>query len=483
MVPFCQFANFVLPIFAVWTKIAIFAEIFIADIFYTRNTMGEILSERIQDALVKLKIEELNAMQKSAVEHCRDNSNMVLLSPTGTGKTLAYLLPLLERLDRSCTNVQALIIAPTRELARQISEVWRSMATDFRITALYGGRAVAEEAALLQNVSSAVVVGTPGRLIDHLKAGNFLPSECRTLVIDEFDKCLEMGFCDEMQQLLQMLPCVESRFLLSATDSEEIPQFADVDGVERLDFRSADEQPQERIRFHKLTTTPDDRLQALYNLLCSLNGEPAIVFCNFRETVDEVRSFLVGKKMIVSAYHGALEQKMRELALYRFSSGCANVLVSTDLAARGLDIRAVKHVIHFQRPMTADIFTHRNGRTARWEADGCVYVITYHDHPLPDFMPGDIPEFRTAKNPRLPDAPRWSAVYVGKGKRDKISRGDLVGFFIKKGGLQPDELGSIMVFDRYSYVALRRDRMRAVLQAVKGEKIKGIKTLVEPVRA
>lgn len=436
----------------------------------------------IEQVLRKLNIESLNGMQAAAVEHCAKNSSMVLLSPTGTGKTLAYLLPLLQRLNVGCNNVEAVIVVPTRELARQVAQVWRSMDTGCRMTALYGGRPVVEEVALLQNTAANVIVGTPGRLIDHLKQGNLIADECRLLVIDEFDKCLEMGFHEEMQQLLELLPSVDSRFLLSATDCEEIPEFAAADGVECLDFRTDDEQPSERTQFYTITTTPDDRLQALYNLLCAINGEPGIVFCNFRETVEEVRSYLAKGKLIVSAYHGALEQKERELALYRFSSGCSNILVSTDLAARGLDIKDVRHVVHFQRPMSADIFTHRNGRTARWDAEGAVYIISYHEHPLPDFVPEAIGEYRLKGKYPLPALPEYMALYIGKGKRDKISRGDIAGFFMKKGGLRPEDIGAIAVFDRYSYAAVKRSKGRALPGLLSGEKIKGVKTVVEPVR-
>lgn len=444
--------------------------------------MIKILPDRVQAALRKQNIDALNSMQQAALEHCRDNNNMVLLSPTGTGKTLAYLLPLLMRLDASLKCVQALIIVPSRELARQVAQVWQSMDTPFRMTALYGGRPIVEEVAQLKHNSSTLIVGTPGRLIDHLKQANFLASDCHHLIIDEFDKCLEMGFHDEMQQLLELLPDVRSRFLLSATESEAIPQFAGADDAQRLDFRTLDEQPSLRTRFYTVTTTPEDRLQALFKLLCSLNGESAIVFCNFRETVEEVRSYLAKNRLIVSAYHGALEQKERELALYRFSSGCSNILVSTDLAARGLDIKEVQHVIHFQRPMTADIYTHRNGRTARWDAEGAVYMLSYHNHPLPDFVTEDIKEYRMREKYPLPPAPNWMALYIGKGKRDKISRGDLAGFFIKKGGIPPEEVGSIAVFDRYAYVAVRRSRARTLMQQLSGEKIKGVKTIIEPIR-
>lgn len=440
-----------------------------------------LLTAEQRDALRNLKIEELNSMQCAAVERCREAHGMVLLSPTGTGKTLAYLLPLLEHLDIEEQGVQALVITPSRELAKQVSEVWRKMGQPFRMAALYGGRSVAEEVAVLQGSAPSVVVGTPGRLIDHLEQGNLSSAVCRLLVIDEFDKCLEMGFRSEMEHLVSLLSNVEERYLLSATDACEIPLFAGADDVLRLDFRE-EEHPSRRMSFHKLTTTPDERLQTLSNLLCAIGGEPAIVFCNFRESVEEVRRFLVANRLQVAAYHGAMEQKERELSLYRFGSGCVSILVSTDLASRGLDIKDVKHVVHYQRPMTNEIFTHRNGRTARWESGGSVYLFTYHEHPLPDFVPNDLPEYRMPKRLSLPDAPQWVALYVGKGKRDKISRGDLAGFFMKKGGLHPDELGAITVFDRYAYVAVKRHWVRELLSLVAGEKIKGVKTVIEPVR-
>ena len=435
-----------------------------------------------QDALRKLNIDALNTMQMAALAHCRANSSMVLLSPTGTGKTLAFLLPLLERLDQRRSGVQAVIILPSRELARQVFEVWRAMATPFQMTALYGGRPLEQEVASLGGASTSVIVGTPGRLLDHLNRSSFAVDKCTHLVIDEFDKCLEMGFRDEMSKLIDKLPAVTSRFLLSATDADEIPQFAGTADVERLDYRGGGEQPAVRTSFYTITTTPDKRLEKLFSLLCSFGAEPAIVFCNFRETVDEVYRYLTKNSLHCVAYNGAMEQKARELALYRFTSGCSNILVSTDLAARGLDIKDVKHVVHYQRALSADIFTHRNGRTARWEADGSVYMIAFENKELPDFVPDGLEEYNLPKRNTLPPAPEWTVLYVGKGKRDKLSRGDLAGFFIKKGGLKPDEVGTILVFQDYSYVAVKLNRMRGVLKKVEGEKIKGVKTIIMPAR-
>lgn len=444
--------------------------------------MSAKLNEMQRNALGRLDIERLNDMQSAALEHCCQNDSMVLLSPTGTGKTLAFLLPLLDRLDASCKGVQAMIVLPSRELARQVFDVWRAMSTPFQMTALYGGRPLEQEIASLGGASTAVIVGTPGRLLDHLNRLSFTVDKCTHLVIDEFDKCLEMGFQDEMSKLIDKLPAVKSRFLISATDAAEIPQFAGASDIVKLDYRKGGGQPTVRTSFYTITTTPDKRLERLFLLLCSFGGEPAIVFCNFRETVDEVYKYLTKASLHCVAYNGAMEQKQRELALYRFTSGCSNILVSTDLAARGLDIKDVKHVVHYQRALSADIFTHRNGRTARWEAEGAVYMMTFENKELPDFVPAELEEYALPKRNTLPPAPEWTALYVGKGKRDKISRGDLVGFFIKKGGLKPDDVGTILVFPDYSYVAVKMNRMREVLKKVAGEKIKGIKTLVMPAR-
>lgn len=439
------------------------------------------LTERQQAALRNITIEELNDMQCAAITHCRKNNSMILLSPTGTGKTLAYLLPLIERLDAAKSGVQAVIVSPTRELAKQIAEVWRTMSAGYRMATLHGGRPMSVEETVLKNTVPTVITGTPGRIIDHLSHGNISVEECSILIIDEFDKCLEMGFREEMQQLTEFLPSVKTRMLISATDSDEIPQFAGSYTGTRLDYRTLQEVPSERTNFYKITTTPDTRLQSLFALLCDIGSEPTIVFCNFRETVDEVKNFLAGCKLKVTSYHGALEQREREFALYSFASGCSNILISTDLAARGIDIKGVKHIVHFQRPLSKEIFTHRNGRTARWEAGGAVYTLAYPEHSLPEFMPQNPEEYHMSQKITLPRPPALKAIYIGKGKRDKISRGDIAGFLMKKGNLRPQELGKIMIFDRHAYAAVHRDKVQQLLKLVAGEKIKGIKTIIEPI--
>lgn len=434
-------------------------------------------------ALTNAGIERLNDMQMRTLDAFRKGGDIVILSPTGTGKTLAYLLPLLDILRNDICKLQAVVVLPTRELARQVADVWKLMSTGFHALCLHGGRSVNEEVASMKGDVPAVVFATPGRLNDHLSRGTLSVDSVMVLIFDEFDKSLELGFKDDMERLLSHMPATVRRFLLSATDSDEFPRFVSSNNFVKIDFTNIGTKPQERTVFYLVRTSQKERLEALASLLCILRGESAIVFCNFREMVDEVGRFLKKKGLAVIAYHGGLEQKQRELALYKFKSGCSTILVCTDLASRGLDIPDVKHVVHYQRPVNEESFIHRNGRTARWSADGSVYIFYIDGGALPDYVSTDTPSFNLAQSVPMPVKPSWQVVYIGKGKRDKLSRGDIAGFFMKKGGAKADELGTIVVYDRYSYIAVRRSRVKALLAAVANEKIKGLKTIVEMIKS
>lgn len=447
------------------------------------NSIDIEITSRQRVSLGAVGVERLNDMQLRTLAAFREGGDVVVLSPTGTGKTLAYLLPLLEVLRRGVCGVQAVVVLPTRELARQVADVWKMMATGFNALCLHGGRSVNEEIVSMRGAVPAVVIATPGRLNDHLSRGTFSVADAKVLVFDEFDKSLELGFREEMESLLMYMPLSVRRFLLSATDSDELSRFVGSDDFVKLDFTDVMEKPRERTAFYLVRTTQRERLDALASLLCLLRGEAAIVFCNFREMVDEVGAFLGKKGISVVVYHGGLEQKLRELALYKFKSGCSTVLVCTDLAARGLDIPDVKHVVHYQRPVNEESFIHRNGRTARWSAEGAVYVFYIEGGALPEYVSEDTPCFSLACSVPMPVAPLWQVVYIGKGKRDKLSRGDIAGFFMKKGGAKPADLGTIVVYDRYSYIAVRRGRVKPLLAAVANEKIKGMKTVVEVIKS
>ena len=439
----------------------------------------------IQKILTKLRITELNEMQQHAAEAITGtDGDVVLLSPTGTGKTLAYLLPLVQLVDASRDSVQALVITPGRELALQSQQVLQSMGSGIRSTACYGGRAAMDEHRVIKDVRPQIVFGTPGRLNDHLDKETISRYDIRYLIIDEFDKCLEMGFQAEMQKLIKSLPGLQRRILLSATNAEQIPQFVNMARKGTLiDFLPDDEQTSERVTLYEVHSPQKDKLDTLRQLLLSMGNESSIVFLNYRESVERVNSYLVEQGFTTSCFHGGLEQRQREDQLYRFSNGSANVLVATDLASRGLDIPNIQNIVHYHLPESQEGYIHRVGRTARWDATGRTYFILNSQEHIPDYVEGDVvPYTATESQQTEPPLPRMATLYIGKGKKDKLSKGDIVGFLCKKGGLTADEIGRIDVKGRYTYAAVKREKLQQVLRLTQGEKIKGLKTIVEEIR-
>lgn len=434
----------------------------------------------LKEILGKLHIEELNEMQKEAYANVRDtDKDVVILSPTGTGKTLAYLLPLVELLDPTDDRVQAVVVVPGRELALQSDNVLKGMGCGIRSLCCYGGRTAMEEHRTIRQKLPHVIFGTPGRLNDHLDKNNISPYGIRFLVIDEFDKCLQMGFLDEMSRMIKKLPGVRRRILLSATDTIQIPDFVRMEKTVRIDHQKKDGHVSDRVSIYKVCSPTKDKLETLYNLLCSQGDRSSIVFLNYRDSVERTADYLKSKGLSVSHFHGGMDQKEREDALYKFSNGSANVFVSTDLASRGLDIPDVDNIIHYHLPQTEDSYIHRVGRTARWEADGQAFFVLGPDEYIPEFVKDDIKNIYIPAGGQTPVAARMATIYIGKGKKDKLSKGDIVGFLCKKGGLAPTEIGRIDVKDRYTYAAIARDKVKAVLDRTRGEKIKGIKTILE----
>jgi len=419
-------------------------------------------------------------MQDAALEQGTGRKDLILLSPTGSGKTLAFLLPLLLSLKKDDDRVQALILVPSRELALQIENVFKEMGTPWKICCCYGGHPIAEEKKSIAGNRPALIVGTPGRMTDHLSKKNFDVSGIHTLVIDEFDKSLELGFHDEMAEIITQLPGLRKRMLLSATDAEEIPQFTGLNQTVKLNFlpQLSTEQTS-RLTLMKVISPSKDKIDTLYRLLCTLGNASTIVFCNHRESVDRVYSLLKERKLFSERFHGGMEQPDRERALYKFRNGSCYVLISTDLAARGLDITEVKHVVHYHLPVNEEAFTHRNGRTARWDALGTSYVLLHAEEQLPLYIPESINPFVLPDNPPLPSKSIWSTIYIGKGKKDKMSKIDIAGFLYKKGGLNRDDVGSIDVKEHYSFVAVRKTKVNQLLTLIRGEKIKGMKTIIE----
>ena len=430
----------------------------------------------IQEILKKLGIKDLKPMQEKCIEAWKKNDDIVLLSPTGSGKTLAFLLPLLNQLDESKKGVQTLILAPSRELAIQIESVFKSLASPFKVNCCYGGHAMKIEKNSL-STPPAVLIGTPGRIADHLRRENFSPDSINTIILDEFDKSLELGFHREMAEIIEQLEFVEKRILTSATKSDSIPEFTGVKNPFEINYLV--DTPKESLVEKIVRADGKDKLAALFNLICHNDNEATLVFCNHRDTVDRISDLLKDSHLQHDTFHGGLKQEDREKALIKFRNGSHQILITTDLASRGLDIPSIKHVIHYQLPTTSDAYTHRNGRTARMDASGKSYFILADSDYLPDFINQDIEEMIIPDNLTLPEDPEWLTIYIDAGKKDKVNKMDIVGFFMKKGQLEKDELGKVEVLDHASFVAVKRNMSEKLLRMLKNERIKKKKVKME----
>lgn len=436
-------------------------------------------STLIEKACRNLNIDSLNGMQKQMLETAQRPHDIILLSPTGSGKTLAFLLPVLQRIDPRAVGVQALVLVPSRELALQIESVLRKIAAGIKIVCCYGGHSVREESKSLA-VAPALIVGTPGRIADHLRRGRLSLDTLDTLVLDEFDKCLALGFHDEMKEIIAPLKEVKKKILTSATDSESLPAFTALRRPVKLDFlgtKRSEENINERLSLYRIDSPEKDKLDTLLVLLHNLKPGLTLIFCNQRESVDRVQQFLTNQGIIAEAFHGGMEQADRERALCKFRNCSSYICVSTDLAARGLDIPEVKYIIHYHLPVDLESFTHRNGRTARMHAEGEAFMIVGPTEQLPEYA-RQATAFRLDPTANLLQTPPMATLHFAAGKKEKISKGDIVGFLTQKGGLTADEIGFIEVKDHYCYAAVARDKAHETLRRLRDEKIKGKKVKI-----
>lgn len=426
--------------------------------------------------LSNLGIDSLNEMQVAARHAIIKERNVLLLSPTGSGKTLAFLLPVLQLLNEDIAKVQCLIVVPSRELALQIEQVWKKMGTKFKVNVCYGGHSIDTE---LKNLSTppALLIGTPGRLTDHLERKSFDTGAIKTLVLDEFDKSLQLGFHDEMNTIISQLPRIQKRILLSATSDIEIPDFVKMKSPVTLDY--TEEEKNDALSIKLVLSPEKDKIDTLFHLICSLDSEPALIFCNHREVTERISGLLNRKGILTGYYHGGMDQDDRERILVRFRNGSLDYLVTTDLAARGLDIPEMNHVIHYHLPAKESEFVHRNGRTARMHASGTAYIIQFKEDILPDYISDNLEILPVSAGKPLPNPPQNQTIYVSGGKKNKLNKSDIVGFFLQKGKLDKSDLGLIEIKDFISFVAVRRAAVKTLLTNIRDEKMKGKKYKIE----
>jgi|TARA_R110002110_G_scaffold58543_16_gene166335 superfamily II DNA/RNA helicase len=410
--------------------------------------MANQIKER-QDILTKLNIYELNPMQVEAIDVIEKTTNTILLSPTGTGKTLAFLLPLIEILDPNITDVQALILVPSRELAIQIEQVVRSMGSGFKVNAVYGGRPMSKDKIEIKHIP-AILIGTPGRIADHFSNDRFSKDSIKTLILDEFDKSLEVGFEYDMRGIINQLPTLNKRILTSATQSVKIPGFVRLDQPTTINYLT--KKAVSKLAIKTVISPTKNKNQTVLDLLLHIGNEPAIIFCSLRDSIDHLSTFLERNNISQACFSGGMEQKDRERSLIKFRNGTCQVLIATDLAARGIDVPEMKYIIHYELPRAAEEFTHRNGRTARVDSKGTAYVIAWEKENLPEFVKKSNPVNIAKKAVFKPQF--WETLFISGGRKDKISKGDIAGLLFKQGNINKDQIGEIELKQDCAFVAV-----------------------------
>lgn len=422
-------------------------------------------------------INELNEMQQSAINHFPASSEIILSSPTGSGKTHAFLLMLLKVVPPKPKGTFCIIITPTRELALQITDVFQSLKTGYKITTCYGGhKREIEENNLIE--APMLIVGTPGRLVDHFKRGNIQTESIQTVILDEFDKSLEMGFLEEMKHIFESIPHLRFKILISATPLSEFPEFLKIEQPEILNFNS---EKSLALGLHQVSTLSSEKDLHLFQLLCTIGNRKTIVFVNQKETVAKLVAYLKENGITSVAYHGSMEQKDREVSISKFRNGSVSFLITTDLASRGLDVSNIRFIIHYDLPDTEQVYIHRNGRTARMDKSGEAILFT-SGKLLPDYIGNDIPEYRIVAGAPIPDKPEWGTLFFSAGKKDKINKMDIAGFLMQKAGLKREDTGLIEVKDFYSFAAVRKSKMNYIIGLGKEQKIKNKKVKVAAAR-
>lgn len=426
------------------------------------------------EIIEKLGIKQLNKMQLSALETIRTKDEVMLLSPTGTGKTLAFLLPLIEQLDINCDEIQLLILVPSRELAIQINQVIRDMGSGFKTNAVYGGKSGSKDRMELKH-RPAILVGTAGRVADHIRRHTFSTEHIKTLVLDEFDKSLEIGFEKEMKLIVSALFAKEKTILTSATKGVEIPKFVGLNAPTTINFLN---ESTTKLKTQVLLSPSKDKVETLINLLKQLEGQSGIVFCNYKDSIERLSEHLSKNNLSHAKYYGGLEQNEREKALLMFRNGSHKIIIATDLAARGIHVPDLNFIIHYQMPHREEEFIHRNGRTARMKANGTAYIIQGNGESLPDFVKNA--ESFNLNKAEQKKSKKWSTLYISAGKKDKISKGDVVGFMIKEGKLTPEDLGLIEVQENSCFIAVESSKVESTANSLNLKKLKKTKVKVYP---
>lgn len=440
------------------------------------------LSPALQENLTSLGYLQMTPIQAQSLPLVLDGKDLIAKAKTGSGKTAAFALGLLAKLNVNRLEVQALVLCPTRELADQVAQEIRRLARALRnvkLVTLCGGTQTAPQSATL-SFGAHIAVGTPGRILKHLEQGTLELSGLKTLVLDEADRMLDMGFGEEINRVISYAPEQRQTLLFSATYPEGIAQMSR--GVQRNPVEVSVESLHEGSAIEqKLYEVPaGQRLDALTWLLSHYQPASCVVFCNTKRACNDVADHLAAKGFSALALNGDLEQRERDQVLVRFANGSATILVATDVAARGLDIKELGAVINYELTYDPEVHVHRIGRTGRAgqqglalslyqpnEAQRVNLIEEYQQAPMPQ---GDLAEIgREIK----PIAPQMVTLSIDAGRKTKVRAGDILGALTGEGGIAGADVGKIQISEQYSYVAVKRSVGSAALKRLQEGKIKG----------
>jgi ATP-independent RNA helicase DbpA len=428
---------------------------------------------------------EMTLVQSETLPLLIDGVDVLARAKTGSGKTAAFGLGMLNSLDADLFRIQALVLCPTRELADQVAKEIRRLARaipNIKIMSVCGGSPLRDQTSSLQR-SPHIIVGTPGRVHKHLRSGTIDLAKLKTFVLDEADRMLDMGFMDEVDAILAFVPSRRQTLLFSATYPEAI---ADVSAKIQSDPKivdvTDDEQPVQ-ITQTWCSVTRENRTEELVRVLRAWGGELNLVFCNTKIDCAEVASYLQREKIVAIALHGDLDQGERNQVLVRFSNRSASVLVATDVAARGLDVKDIDAVFNYELPPQAEIYVHRIGRTGRAGKSGVavslveereVWRLEEIEKALPDALiqKRGIPDAKRGDDSLTP---RVTTIQISGGRKNKLRPGDLLGALTAQGGIPGDAVGSIDLFDSYAYVAIKNAHVHKAQKQLNDRPIKGRK--------
>jgi ATP-independent RNA helicase DbpA len=438
------------------------------------------LSKEMLTNLDKIGYKEMTPIQSEALPHILKGGDVIAQAKTGSGKTAAFGIGLLERLDVKKFRVQSLILCPTRELADQVAKELRMIAKfthNIKILTLCGGSAFGPQLGSLRH-GAHIVVGTPGRILKHLDKETLCLENLQTLVLDEADRMLDMGFIEEIQKVLSYAPKERQTLLFSATYPDEIMSLSSSIQKDAINIKTASIESSNRIlqRFYKVDG--DLKLQTLLNIFSNFKPQNGIVFCNTKLECDEVAQKLQEKNIDALALHGDLEQYERNDVLVQFSNKSCRVLVATDVAARGLDIKELGCVVNYDMPHAKETYTHRIGRTGRAGHDGLAFTFYDDYEDMDQYSDGDmifedLTNLDTIKNFDM--KPLYVTLVIEGGKKDKIRKGDLLGALTGDVGLKASAVGQIDIYDRQSYVAIESAFIDDAHKKLSKGKIKGRK--------